>query len=580
MRCCICAFFVALSLLSLSCASDPPTAVGASTLGLHHDDNTVSLCMAGYMQYNGTPLGAFCEQLPGVIRHNGKSHFRATAPNVAFRALIDALDTNDDGDIDEQDTPKEVWLVGHSWGGMNVIKVARLLSERDDLPEPRRTVHRVVVFDPYKPGHGLGFEVTDNIKKLWVYRQSKANSDDCSMGSPGGPYEGLAPLCTRGARRGTKVNIVEHCRDYDFDRYPDTEFEWGLSKKFESTFLGKEAGHCKIVRQNLERAAYNLWLGEDYPGRLPRMKAGRRGWGAKHGIEEGLTSFVKCSDSRECPLHYACTETLGGEPHCLPENRCATAATGNKSLQGDGYSVCTGNPRKRYCRVVDDTAQWIDAACSVECGAECNSGFSETVYTCVSTHDYEERVQECGDTCSAETVSRVRHSCPSGVCVQGSAGATCRTLSDLESCTRDSDCASYSCTAVMGSNGTLFGKACAPPHQCVMRSPGNTVHGVPNDGYFCEGPRSATCHVPRWGWTSRSWTLACSTGCGAGCEEGASKKEKVCASSTGYTETTFTCDPIACEWENNIASQRTVQCPQGHLCQRGACVSKRDPGTE
>ena len=151
--------------------------------------------------------------------------------NAAYRALFEALDTNEDDAVDATDTTFDVALVGHSWGGTNVAEIGKRLLEDDRVDAVRKKVKLAVVWDPYRPGYDL--RPSTNFDRFLVLRQSGSPDGDCSESVPlVGPFTGLAPHCPAG----------QGCEDYDYSLSPAVVFPAFPS----GTLKGNRVGHCDV----------------------------------------------------------------------------------------------------------------------------------------------------------------------------------------------------------------------------------------------------------------------------------------------------------------------------------------------
>lgn len=153
-----------------------------------------------------------------------------THQTAAYAALFDALDTNDDGIVNEGDTPQRLALFGHSWGGTHVADTTKKLRDDSRIAASRKYVHLAVAFDPFRPLYTLSFGT--NVKRLRVLRQSDPQNDPCPAGIGGLRYEGLRPHCAAG----------QDCRDFDYSLSPQTSFPTQAG----GSYLGGEVGHCRV----------------------------------------------------------------------------------------------------------------------------------------------------------------------------------------------------------------------------------------------------------------------------------------------------------------------------------------------
>jgi pimeloyl-ACP methyl ester carboxylesterase len=132
----------------------------------------------------------------------------------AVDALVAALDTNDDGIVNNMDAPADLWLIGYSWGGFNARDVASAISIDRRFSPSRRSVARFIALDAYRTDWLVvardGLRVPSNVRAFDSFRHTVAPENECSVIFWGlvGPFTGRNPKCT-----GSTV-----CRDYDFSK--------------------------------------------------------------------------------------------------------------------------------------------------------------------------------------------------------------------------------------------------------------------------------------------------------------------------------------------------------------------------
>ena len=200
-------------------------------------DVTVCLAGAGTPRSGGNPAFArLCAALPGIVpvcvEQTCTSTFKFTETNDALSAAIDVLDANDDGRLDEDDPPCRFNVVGYSWGAVNSIGLIRRFFDDDRVQSGRRVIDRLVVIDAYRP---LGkIIVPAGVSRVQSIRHSVSPDNDCSQGSPLGPYRGFVPRCD-------EANL---CTDLDVSKTPDASYPTAHGR----SVLGSEVGHCSIVR--------------------------------------------------------------------------------------------------------------------------------------------------------------------------------------------------------------------------------------------------------------------------------------------------------------------------------------------
>ena len=173
--------------------------------------------------------------------------FGALNEKGAYRALFETLDENGDGEVDGDDSPADIHLVGFSWGGKNISDIAERLRKDLRVSGSHSIVKAMVLFDPYQP-QAWQVNVPNNVRNAWVYRQSETTDGDCSMTvSLGFGFNGLEPH--------VKSPASTHCAQYDLD-----------------TFMG-EVGHCDTPSVARKAALHNLTTLSDYPDWAPNAEA-------------------------------------------------------------------------------------------------------------------------------------------------------------------------------------------------------------------------------------------------------------------------------------------------------------------
>lgn len=148
----------------------------------------------------------------------------------SYVALFTALDSNRDGRVDGADAPCQLNLLGFSWGGVNLSRLAKTFLTDARVDASRRSVERFIAMDPYQPLTG-GITIPPGVVHAWVYRHSVAPEQDCSSGVPVGPYKGVPPRCAAG----------QDCTDHDYSLNPTTVFRGGGL-----TLRGDQIGHCDV----------------------------------------------------------------------------------------------------------------------------------------------------------------------------------------------------------------------------------------------------------------------------------------------------------------------------------------------
>lgn len=223
-----------------------------------------SLCMAGaFTRSDGAnpDFRVLCERLPGLILDGAESLFAFRGTDAALEALIQALDSNQDGQVDGQDEDCDLVLGGYSWGGVNITNLAQNFVEDGRVHSARAHVETMFVIDPYAPTAGRTIEVPAEVQQFWEYRHSISPSSDCSGGAPLGPYEGLPPLCAASSA----------CQDYDYSLAPGQSFT-GLT----ATRTGMQAGHCTVVDMASPAVLHNVMTGQAFGDAPPAVPVGMR----------------------------------------------------------------------------------------------------------------------------------------------------------------------------------------------------------------------------------------------------------------------------------------------------------------
>ena len=250
-------YILVITLIALGCAtSDTAVQPGETASNRTLPDNskadgvaeraacTITLCLTGALNQD-TPSNQHFKNLCGDSRLKGvvndcgpfgcnnsfDSFFQFPLLTV-YPALVDALDRNQDGRVDEDDPSCEVNLLGFSWGGVNALSVAKHLANDDQIAETRKRITRVVLLDAFQPLSQGRMDVPQNVAQVRSFRHSIAPEDDCSHGVIWGPYRGFGPLC----------ESDQDCVDFDYSEFPDSIF----IAQSGPPFYGNEVGHCDV----------------------------------------------------------------------------------------------------------------------------------------------------------------------------------------------------------------------------------------------------------------------------------------------------------------------------------------------
>jgi len=233
---------VALPLLSPACAVDQTTDAESQTADASAV-RRVLLCQQGLSDRTlGWDKGLFdlCERVEDagftLVRDGDYPAFGALDGSGAYQALFETLDTNGDGQVDDDDQRSLVHLVGFSWGGISIARTAAALLDDDRIASKRAGVGALVLFDPYQPLASL--QIPGNVLYAWVYRESETTSGDCSMT----PSFGL----------GFNGKIPSAARDHTFCTHYDLDAIVGPT------------GHCQVPPRASEAAFVNLTTYQDY----------------------------------------------------------------------------------------------------------------------------------------------------------------------------------------------------------------------------------------------------------------------------------------------------------------------------
>lgn len=183
-------------------------------------------------------------------------YFQRSVENDLLPAVRDALDTNSDGTVDEDDEACDLHLTGYSWGGVNAVKLAQAIELSDEFVGDRKTVAKVVSFDPYQIATD-SIQVPANVERFWTFRHSTPPTGEvynCSAGAPLGPYYGVDPACT----------LESECVDYDFST-DSSYYSWDAYTEHSADGRpGDKLGHCSVLEASIP-GGYAVLLGEPLP---------------------------------------------------------------------------------------------------------------------------------------------------------------------------------------------------------------------------------------------------------------------------------------------------------------------------
>lgn len=171
-----------------------------------------------------------------LVRDGDFAAFGALDEDGAYDALFAALDTNHNGIVSTKDEPAQVYLVGFSWGGINVTDIAERLRKDDRVTSARRGVAGLVLLDAFQPQISRA-RIPSNVGRAWVYRQTDTTAGDCSINaSLGFGFNGHRAL----AKSDETI-----CSEYDVDELA-------------------AVGHCDMPVFARKAALENLTKGRDY----------------------------------------------------------------------------------------------------------------------------------------------------------------------------------------------------------------------------------------------------------------------------------------------------------------------------
>jgi pimeloyl-ACP methyl ester carboxylesterase len=138
--------------------------------------------------------------------------FPNTSVEAVYLKLFSFMDSNDDGKVNEEDRDCQVTLLGFSWGGVNILRLAERYAA-DARVDTKRGIHRLIALDAYQPQE-RALTIPARVEAAYSFRHSKSPTNDCSRFSPLGPYRGRALECSASQR----------CSDYDFSLPPTRSY--------------------------------------------------------------------------------------------------------------------------------------------------------------------------------------------------------------------------------------------------------------------------------------------------------------------------------------------------------------------
>ncbi len=226
-----------------------------------------TLCFAGEGALDQSPnrdLGEMCRRAAGTVRDCDGERCSSVWPSERWRegfgALIESMDKNGDGKVDEQDPPCLITAAGWSGGAVIASQTFPELLTRDArVSAARAVIERLVLIAPYAPGYDQ-LTIPDSVANAWIYRHSKNPEGDCSRAYEEGPWLSPAPVCGEHTQ----------CWDYDYSLEPALAYRGRHGAR-----AGPEVGHCSVVPIVARVGVVNLNKGlEAFSEMLPRLSNG------------------------------------------------------------------------------------------------------------------------------------------------------------------------------------------------------------------------------------------------------------------------------------------------------------------
>ena len=228
----------------------------------------VTMCLTGAINHSSGSNSRFrnlCEdpRIPGRIPdcRSGKCYstwgsFTQSPKRDLLPGLVDALDTNGDGYVNDRDQACQVNLVGFSWGGVNAVELARAFALSDKVSGSRATVDRLIVMDAFQPFRSETLKVPVNVSMARNYRHSVAPTENCSRWAPLGPYRGFPLRCPS----------WQSCREYDYSMDPG-----GLYRSPYGQYRGRNVDHCTVPAVSHEAVIGDLTSKASKHARPPKV---------------------------------------------------------------------------------------------------------------------------------------------------------------------------------------------------------------------------------------------------------------------------------------------------------------------
>lgn len=237
-------------------AQPPPEGVYAQVTNVGSARCRRTLCIAGPGEFDSPPqidLAELCRRAPGIVQRceDGRcmSMWTVDEWRAGLGGLIDSLDRNGDGVVNDQDGDCSVGVAGWSTGAaVAATELAAGFASDPRLEHDRTKIDQLVAIAPYAPGLER-LELAANVSKAFIYRQTEPPEGDCSHAFEGGPWVSPAPVC------GADTT----CYDYNYARDPgDLAY---LSRR--GARSGAEVGHCNIVALVAKIGLDNLARGQE-----------------------------------------------------------------------------------------------------------------------------------------------------------------------------------------------------------------------------------------------------------------------------------------------------------------------------